>query len=84
MGRQIIMDHKEQYVIYKKELVISKWVHEKLHWGKTLDMWNKLMKRLKILRGDWDDILSKRHQLKIDKKQKRLMNGIMLFFIYKK
>ena len=52
-NQQIILDPKEQFVIYKKEMMVSKWMREKLYWYKTLETWNHLMKRLKEVREDW-------------------------------
>ena len=54
---QIIIDQREQLILYKKELVIAKWTQAELGWRKMMDRWQQNMSQLNLLHDKWSTIM---------------------------
>ena len=54
---QIMIDQREQLILYKKELMIAKWTRAELSWRRTMDRWEQNMSQLNLLHDKWNIIV---------------------------
>ena len=68
---QIIIDQREQLVLYKKELMIAKWTRAELSWRGMMDRWQQNMSQLNLLHDKWNTIVNylERIEKSLQKKQ---------------
>ena len=69
---QIIIDQREQLILYKKELMIAKWTQAELDWRKMMDRWQQNMSQLNILHDKWNNIINYLEKTKKSMKKKQL------------
>ena len=58
MVGQIIIDQREQLILYKKELMIAKRTQAELNWRKMMDRWQQNMSQLNLLHDKWNAIVN--------------------------
>ena len=69
---QIIIDQREQLILYKKELMIAKWTKAELNWRKMMDRWQQNMSQLNLLHDKWNNIVHYLEKTKKSIKKERL------------
>ena len=61
---QIVIDQKEQLILYKKELMIAKWTQAELDWRKMMDRWQQDMSQLGLLHDKWNNLIKHLEKVK--------------------
>ena len=72
---QIIIDQREQLILYKKELMIAKWTQAELDWRKMMDRWQQDMSQLGLLHDKWNNIIDYLEKPKKSTIKKEQENG---------